>query len=431
MVHRRGWVLGMASALLVGALGLGCDNGNKTDAKAEGPSGAAAEWKVGAYLSQSGEDTAFGVDTKEGIELAFDEVNQAGGVKGKPFKVLYEDDKSNPQEASNKVLQLIDRDKVVAILGEVASSRSRAGGIVANKKKVPMITPSSTNPDVTKVGPFVFRNCFTDDVQGKLGADFIVDKLGKKKIAVLFASDDLYSSGLAKEFREEVKRKGGEIVADKGFLKKETNFTTFINEIKAANPEVIYAPIYYNAMAQIARQAKAAGVPGNMFVGGDGWDADELLRDAGAELEGAFFTNHYAPDVPWENSKKFVAKYKERFKRDPSSLAAQGYDAAKLLADAIGRSKATLDQPLDKQRDEIRQAIQDTKNFQGATGTITINAERNADKPVVVVQIKDKKFTYYSTVGGAAPAPAPSTEPAAAPASASASATAPATAPKK
>ncbi len=397
----------MVGALLLGAIGCG-NNGGGTDAKPE-EGAAAGEWKVGVYLSLSGEETAFGVDTKEGMELAIDEVNKAGGVKGKPIKMLYEDDKSNPQEASNKVLQLIDRDKAVAILGEVASSRSRAGGIVSNKKKTPMITPSSTNPDVTKVGPFVFRNCFTDDVQGQMGAKFVVDKLGKKKIAILFASDDLYSSGLAKEFRDEAKRLGAEIVGEKSFVKKETNFTTYINELKTANPEVIYAPIYYQAMVQIARQAKAAGVAGNMFVGGDGWDADVILKDAGAELEGAYFTNHYAPDVPWENSKAFVSKYKEKYKRDPSSLAAQGYDAAKMLADAIGRSKAAgPGDKLETVRDEIRQAIQDTKNFQGATGTITINAERNADKPVVVVQIKDKKFTYYATVGGgkdAAPAP--------------------------
>jgi branched-chain amino acid transport system substrate-binding protein len=307
------------------------------------------------------------------------------------MKVLFEDDKSKVEEATNKVLQLIDRDGVVAILGEVASARSKAGGIVANKKKVPMITPSSTNPDVTKDRPYVFRVCFTDDVQGKMAAQFAVTTQGKKKIAILFASDDLYSSGLAKEFRDEAKKLGAEIVIEKSFLKKETNFTTYITEIKAANPEIIYTPIYYNAMTPIARQAKAAGVSGNLFLGGDGWDANELLRDAGEEMEGAYFTNHYAPDIPWPNSQAFAAKYRERYNRAPTSLAAQAYDATRLLADAIKRAKT--DTP-----DGIRDAIQETKDFQGATGTITINAERNADKPVVIVQIKDKKFTYFATV---------------------------------
>jgi len=398
MLGRRRWLVGVAGSIALGALSMGCGNKSAPEGgSAEKPPAAATEWKVGAFFSLSGEDTAFGVDSREGIELAIEEINKAGGVKGKPIRVIYEDDKSKPEEATNKVLQLIDRDGVIAVLGEVASSRSRAGGIVANKKKIPMITPSSTNPDVTKDRPYVFRVCFTDDVQGKMGAQFVAGTLAKKKVALFFASDDLYSSGLAKEFRDEAKKLGLEIVMEKSFLKKETNFTTYINEIKAANPDIIYTPVYYNAMAQIARQAKATGVAGSMFVGGDGWDANELLRDAGEEMEGAYFTNHYAPDVPWPLSQEFVKKYQERYKRTPAAMAAQAYDAARLLADAIGRAKA--DTP-----DGIRDALAETKGFQGATGTISMDENRNAQKPVVIVQIKDKKFTYHSTVGGTAAA---------------------------
>ncbi len=395
----------LAAVATLGMVALGCSNKSSSPsegANGAGPSGAstATEWKVGAYLSLSGEDAAFGIFTKDGIELAVDEVNKAGGVKGKPIKVLFEDDKSNPQEATNKVLQLIDRDKVVALLGEVTSSRSKAGGIVANRKHVPMITPSATNPDVTKVGPFVFRVCFTDDVQAQATGAFLVDKLGKKRIAILFATDDLYSSGLAEGVRREVKKRGGEIVGEKGFLKKETNFTTYLNELKDTKPDIIYAPIYYNQMTLIARQGKAAGLKGDMFAGGDGWDADELVNDAGDELEGAYFTNFYAPDVPWANAKEFRVKYNERFHHDPSSNGAMGYDAARLLADAIKRAK-------DGSPDAIRQAIQDTKGFEGATGSITMDAQRNADKPVIVVQIKGKKFTYFSTVHDEASAASP------------------------
>ncbi len=356
-------------------------------------------WRVGAYLSLSGPEAQYGIDTKEGIELALDEVNQAGGVKGKPIKVFFEDDKANPQEATNKVLQLIDRDKVVAVLGEVASSISKAGGIVANKKQIPMITPTSTHPDVTKVGPFVFRTCVTDDIAGKMGAEFIVRTQGKKKIAILYASNDLYSSGIAETFRQEVKRLGGEIVIEKGFLKTETNFTTYLTEIRAAHPEAIYAPVYYTAMIPIARQAKAAEIPGASFVGTDGWDAAELLTSAGDELEGAHFTGPYAADVPWPSSRAFVAKFNERFHHTPSGVAAQAYDAMKVLADAIRRAKNGT--PL-----AIRDAIQETKAFPGATGSITIGADRNSDKPMVVLEIKAKKFVYFATVNdraGAAP----------------------------
>jgi branched-chain amino acid transport system substrate-binding protein len=405
MFGRRRWMMAIA-ALGASVLGLSaCSPSSKSDPSSTTGAGkdpsvpvASEPWKVGAYLSLSGAETQFGVETKEGIELAVDEVNKKGGAKGRLIKVLYEDDKSNPQETNSKVLQLITRDKVVALLGEVASSRSTIGGIVANKYKIPMITPSSTAPEVTQIGPFVFRVCFTDDIQGQMGAEFIVKKMGKKRIGLLYASDDVYSSGLAQQFRDAAKKLGGDVVIAKSFLHTETNFTTYINEIRDAKPELIYAPIYYNAMVPIARQAKAARVPGSMFVGGDGWDAETLLTDAGEEMEGAFFTNHYAPDVPWPNSQRFLKDYKERFKHDPSSLSALGYDSALLLFDAIGRAKA--DTP-----EAIRDAIAETKNFVGATGTVTMDAQRNADKSIVIVQIKNKKFTYYAAVNDKAAKP--------------------------
>ena len=402
MVGRPGWERRQILALaMVGATAfwaVGCDNKKNPD-PAPDPAGGATTatgtqepWKVGAFLSLTGAETQFGTETKEGIELAVDEVNQNGGAKGRQIKVIYEDDKSTPQDTNNKVLQLITRDKVVALLGEVTSSRSMVGGLIANKHKIPMVSPSATAPEVTQIGPFIFRVCFTDDMQGQMGAEFVMKTLNKKKIAILFASDDVYSSGLAQQFREAAKKLGGDIAIEKSFLKTETNFTTYINEIRDSKAEIVYAPIFYNAMVPIARQAKAAGMPGNMFVGGDGWDADTLLKDAGDELDGAYFTNHYAPDVPWPNAQSFLKAYTGRFNgRIPTSLAAMGYDSAKLLFDAIGRTKT--DTP-----EGIRDAIAETKGFAGATGTITIDPNRNADKSIVIVQIKGKKFTYYSTV---------------------------------
>ena len=342
---------------------------------------------VGAYLSLSGPDSTFGTDTREGVDLAQDELNAAGGIKGKKVKVLYEDDKSTTQEATNKVQQLIDRDGAVAILGEVASSRSMAGGLVCNKKKVPMVTPSSTAVDVTKDRDYVFRVCFTDAQQGEVAARFVHDTLKKQKVGVFFVAQDTYSSGLAQTFKAAFQKLGGEIVVDKGYQKGETNFTTYLGDLKAANPEAIFVPVYYNDMVQIARQAKSAGMPGSMFIGGDGWDSANLLEGAGELLEGAYFTNHYAPDVPWQNSQTFVASYKKRYGHDPSSLAAQGYDAAMLLFNAMGR--ATEVKP-----EAIKVALAATKDFAGATGSLTIDKDHNANKPIVVVQIKAKKFTY-------------------------------------
>lgn len=368
---------------LVALVAVGCNKGNADDQTVT----------VGAYFSLSGSDSTFGIDSKEGIDMATDEVNAAGGIKSKKVRVLFEDDKSNAQEASNKVHQLIDRDKVIALLGEVASSRSKAGGLVANTKHIPMVTPSSTNVEVTQGREYVFRACFTDDLQGKSAAGFAIDKLGKKKLAILYVAQDSYSSGLAASFRDVAKKLGAAIVADKGYQKGETNFTTYLNEIKAAGPELIFVPNYYNDMVPIARQAAAVGISGTMFLGGDGWDSEDLLKGAASELEGAYFTNHYAPDVPWPNSQKFVAAYRAKFQREPSSLAAQAYDAARLLYDAMSRATGLAP-------DAIKDALAATKGFQGATGTINIDADRNAEKPVVVVQIKNGKFTYFSTISG-------------------------------
>ncbi len=384
MLTRRAFSLSLVSLSLLATVGTaGCEK--KTD-----------DLVVGAFLSLSGSDATFGEDTKEGIELAVEELNKAGGIKNKKVKVLYEDDKSQPQEASNKVRQLIDRDNVLAILGEVASSRTMAGGLIANTKKVPLVTPSSTAVEVTKDRDYVFRVCFTDDQQGDVAARFVWETLKKKKAGLFYAAQDNYSSGLASSFKDHFKKLGGEIVVDKGYQKSETNFTTYLSELKSKAPEVIFVPVYYNEMVQIARQAKQAGIAGTMFMGGDGWDSHELIDGAGDELDGAYFTNHYAPDVPWPNSAAFVAAYKAKFSyqgkpKEPTSLAAQGYDAAKLLFDAMKRSPEAT-----PTREGIKVALAATKDFAGATGSLTIDKDHNANKPIVVVQVKEKKFKYVA-----------------------------------
>jgi branched-chain amino acid transport system substrate-binding protein len=367
----------LSGALALALVGFACDGcKSKSD-----------DIPVGVFLSLSGSDSTFGTDTRDGIELALLQQNAAGGVKGKKIRMLYEDDKSTPQEASNKVRQLIDRDGVLAVLGEVASSRSMAGGLIANTKHVPMVTPSSTAVEVTKDREYVFRTCFTDAQQGDVAARFVHDTLKKNNIGLFYVAQDNYSSGLASSFKESFLKLGGKIAIEKGYQAKETNFTTYLQELKSAGPEIVFVPVYYNDMVQIARQAKQIGMPGTMFMGGDGWDSADLVDGAGAELEGAYFTNHYASDVPWPNSQGFIKSFKEKYGHEPPSLAAQGYDAAKLLFDAMGR--ATELTPA-----AVKDALAQTKNFAGATGSITIDKDHNASKPVVIVQIKAKKFTY-------------------------------------
>jgi branched-subunit amino acid ABC-type transport system permease component/ABC-type branched-subunit amino acid transport system substrate-binding protein len=353
---------------------------------------------IGAYLSLSGPDSTFGTDTRDGIALAIEQVNAHGGVHGKPLRVIYEDDKSIAQEASNKVRQLIDRDGVVAVIGEVASSRSLAGGLICNTKKVPMVTPSSTAVDVTEGRQYVFRTCFTDAQQGEVAARFVKETLKKDRAAILYAAQDNYSSGLADTFASAFTALGGTITVEKGYQKGETKFTTYLEDIKASHADVIFAPVYYNDMAQIGPQAVQVGIATSAFVGGDGWDSDDLLQTAGAELEGSFYTNAYAPDVPWPNSAAFVKAFRAKYGRIPGSLAAQGYDGAKLLAEAIARAPRVTPEA-------IKVALAETKNFAGATGTLTIDAHHDANKPVCIVQIRNKEFHFFSelTAIGAAP----------------------------
>lgn len=382
-MHRRGLLLAVALS------GLSCSRSHEN------------EITIGAFLSLSGPDSTFGSDTREGMDLAVKEINEAGGLKGKKVRVIYEDDKSTTFEATQKVRQLIDRDKVVAVIGEVASSRSLVGGLIATKGKTPMITPSSTAVEVTQNREWVFRTCFTDDAQGKVAARFVTNELHKTRAAVFFTAQDTYSSGLAKSFAGEMKKLGGTIVAEKGYPKGETSFRTFLSEIKAANPEIIFVPNYYNEMVFVGRHASELGIPGSMFFGGDGWDSATLTEGAGKELEGAHFTNHYAPDVPWENSKRFFAAFNAKYSHPPTSLAAQGYDSARILFDAIERAPAEAfvgPDAIVKTRAAIKKALNETKDFHGATGTMNFDKDRNANKPIVIVKITERQFVYAGTL---------------------------------
>lgn len=349
------------------------------------------EITIGAYLSLSGPDSTFGTDTEDGIALAVQETNAKGGIAGKPVRVIYEDDKSTSQEASLKVRQLVDREHVIALLGEVSSSRSLAGGLIANTKHVPMLTPTSTNVAVTQNRQYVFRSCFTDAQQGAAAAVFVRDVMKKDRAAIFYAAQEPYATGLSATFRAAFEALGGHVVIEKGYPSKETNFSTYLAEIKAAAPEVIFAPVYYNDMVSIGPQAAALGIPGSMFVGGDAWDSDNLIEGAGDALEGAHFTDHYAPDVPWESSHAFYRAFTGKYGRDPNSMSAQGYVAAMVLFDAVRRAPTLTPQA-------VQHALATTKDFPSATGPVTIGPDHNAAKPVVIVELRGKKFHYATQI---------------------------------
>jgi branched-chain amino acid transport system substrate-binding protein len=345
---------------------------------------------VGHVASMTGDTATFGRSADEGIRLAVEELNAAGGVLGKPLEVVTEDDRSVTEEARTAAQKLIQRDQVVALLGEVASSRSLAAAPEAQRAKVPMISPGSTNPKVTEVGDYVFRACFIDPFQGAVMARFAQNELHAKRLAILFDFKQDYSVGLAEFFRDTVKKGGGEIVADERYTSGDIEFRAQLTTIRAANPDAIFVPGYYTEVGLIAKQARELGISVPL-LGGDGWDSEKTLAIGGAAVEGYFFSTHYAADSDNPRVQAFVKRFTEKYGATPDAMAALGYDTAGILADSLARAGAT-------DGAKLRDAIAATSGFEGVTGKISIDPARNARKDAVVLKIDGGKFRYYRTV---------------------------------
>ncbi|MBC8101221.1 MAG: ABC transporter substrate-binding protein [Cytophagales bacterium] len=367
----------------------GAESGGAPTAAAQDTSGS--EIKIGHYASLTGETATFGVETNEGIELAIKQLNEKGGMLGKKFRVETQDDQSKPEEAATVVTKFSNDPQIVAVLGEVASSRSLRAAPILERAGLPMITPSSTNPDVTKVGPNIFRVCFIDPFQGYVMAKFAHDDLKVTRVAVMHDQSSDYSVGLANVFKEEFAKMGGSITTDVSFNSKDSDFRGQLSQVKGA--EAIFIPGYYGEVGTIARQAREQGIDVPL-MGGDGWDSEKLVEGAGGPgkaLENCYFSNHYSKDDKSPRVQEFVKAYSAAYGKAPSGLAAMGYDAMMLLADAIKRADSI-------ERPKVREALASTKNFPGVTGDITIDADRNATKPAVILQIKGTEFTYKATI---------------------------------
>ncbi|MBL8879459.1 MAG: ABC transporter substrate-binding protein [Phycisphaerales bacterium] len=363
-----------------------------TDASANSPATetSADEYVVGHYASMTGSEATFGKSTDDGIKLAIEEINAAGGVKGKKFRLITYDDQGKGQEAATAVTRLITRDKVVAVLGEVASSRSIAGGQVAQQNGVPMITPSSTNASVTEIGDMISRVCFIDPFQGFVCAKFVRDNLKLSTAATLYDRTQAYSAGLNDDFKKAFTELGGKIVTEQAYAGGDADFSAQLTNIRDKNPDVIFIPGYYTEAGNIAMQVRKLGLK-SVLIGGDGWDSAKLAEIGGQAIEGAYYSNHYSDEEQRPAVQDFVKKYKEKYGAVPDGLAALGYDAMRLLADAMTRAKSTSGK-------DLAEAINSTKDFAGVTGVITIDAERNARKPAVILKMQGGRPRYAATI---------------------------------
>jgi len=380
----------LALALTLIAFGA-CDKGKK-DGGGGSAGGASSGGNIiiGHFASMTGPQATFGISTDQAIRLAVKERNAKGGVKGRKIEVVTIDDAGKQSEAATAVTRLINDHKAVAVLGEVASSLSLAGGPIAQKAKVPMISPSSTNPDVTDVGDYVFRVCFLDDFQGWVDAKFAFENLKAKKAAILYDQAQAYSSGLADYFQKAFQEMGGKVVTKQAYTGGNLEISSQLQSIKGAGAEVVFLPGYYSDAGTIIRKAREAGIK-VPFVGGDGWDSEELAKIAGDAINGNYFSNHYATEEDRPEVKNFVGKYKQEYGKTPDALAALGYDAALVLFDSMERAPS-----LDGKA--LRDAIAATKNFTGVTGTFSIDENRNAQKSAVIVEYKGGKQTMAARI---------------------------------
>ena len=371
----------LVAAMLAALLAGGC--------KKSGPKAASDEIVVGEFAALTGGTASFGQSSHKGTQMAIDEINAAGGLLGKKVKLVTEDDQSKAGEPSIVVRKMISRDGIVALLGEVASSRSLEAAPIAQQNRIPMISPASTNPKVTEAGDYIFRVCFIDPFQGTVLAKFALSR-GWKNVAVLTDVKQDYSVGLSQFFKKYFTANGGAIVSEQSYSSGDKDFKAQLTSIAAANPQAILVSGYYNEAGLIASQARELGITAPM-LGGDGWDSPSLVEVGGSAVEGNFFSNHFSAEDKSPVIQDFIAKFKAKYNEDPDAMAALGYDSAKILAAAIQKAGTTDSQPL-------RDAIAATKDFPAVTGVITLDAQRNANKPAVILTIKDGKFRYVETV---------------------------------
>lgn len=374
----------LAAALSCLVWGGGCGKG--------GGQGAAGDTiRIGEYASLHGSEAAFGQASHKGTVLAIEQANAAGGILGKKIELIAEDNQSKPGESATIVKKLITRDHVVAVLGEVASGRSLEAAPICQANKIPMVSPSSTNPKVTQTGDYIFRVCYTDPFQGKLLAEFAQKTLKAKRVAVLSDVAAPYSVGLAQYFREPFLAMGGEIVIEQKYSSHDKDFKAQLTAIKAADPEAIFVPGYYTEASLIVLQARQLGIKVPLF-GGDGWEAPELIQTAGDALEGTYYSTHYSPEVQSPVVQDFVKKFQARWDgQTPDAMAALGYDSALVLIDAIKRAGSP-------DSAKIRDALAATKDLDCVTGKTTLDADRNPTKSAVILTVKDGKFKYVETI---------------------------------
>lgn len=371
------------TVLLISALLVGCDS----------KSGESSEnIKIGLNYELSGNVATYGQSSVKGIEFAIDEINKAGGVLGKQIELVKVDNKSDSAEAANVSTKLATRDKVVVILGPATSGDAKAASPAAMQNKIPLISSSATSDDFTvdsngKVRDYIFRTCFNDSFQGITMANFAFSDLKAKKAAILIDNTSDYSKGIGKNFKETFEKLGGEILTEEAYQSKDTDYKAVLTNIKGTNPDVLYVPGYYEEVGLIIKQARELGI--NIpILGADGYDSPKLAEIADKKsLENVYYTNHYSSMDDASDVIKFRESFKKKNGSEPDAFSALGYDMGYFVADAIKRAG-------EADPEKIKDALADTKDFKGITGTFSMDENHNPVKSITILQLKDGQPSF-------------------------------------
>ena len=337
------------------------------------------EIKIGAMTCLTGALSSFGVSSIQGTKLAIEELNAAGGTLGQSIQLIVEDNGSKAGETATITRKFISQDKVTAILGDLTSSATMEGAPLAQAAKIPLLTPSATNIAITKIGNYIFRSCFIDDFTGKMMARFALGSLHAKKVMLMTDVKQDYSIGLADAIGQYFRLKGSLIAKTFSYSSGDTDFRTQLTGVRMEHPDVVFLPGYYTEAALILRQARQLGIT-CPFVGGEGWDSPTLVQVAGKAADGNYYTDHFSAADPDPRIQKFVQTYRAKYGALPDALAALWYDGAKLLSRAIQQA-GSVDAA------KIRDALAATRDFEGVTGRISIDQDRNASKSGVILKI--------------------------------------------
>ncbi len=374
---------GLAAATMGLAMLAGCSGGGAGTAQAP----AGDTYKIGLNYELSGDVATYGEANVQGIEMAAEEINNAGGIDGKKIELVKYDTKSDAAEATTLATKLMTQDKVITVIGPATSGGMKATIPVAQQNKIPVVSGSATADDVTVdasgVKQFAFRTCFNDSFQGTAAANYAVKKFSAKKAVILRDSSSDYSKGLADAFRTTFTAGGGEIVSEDAYAKGADNFNAVMTKFKGQQFDVIYLPGYYTEAGKAIKQARDLGVT-QPILGGDGFDSPVLAEQAGAQLTDVYYTNHYSSADEDPKVQEFIKAFQAKYNTEPNAFHALGYDTLKFVADGIKRAG-------EKTGVGVQKALAETKDFAGVTGTFSVDENHNPVKAVVFIGYKDGK----------------------------------------